>query len=212
MWCSSSKTYINDQIYYDSYSKSNILNNYFHSVFTTDNQTDTPIADNNNPYPDITEIHVTLNGVYKLLKELKQHKAPGPDLIPNRLLKETAEDIAPTLTLLFQASIKQSKVPSEWKHAHISPILKKDDRSLPSNYRPISLTCVCSKLLKHIFYTAIIKHLVIHNILTNAQHGFRQGHSCDSQLLLTVHDIATGLNNGKQIDAIALDFTKAFDN
>ena len=202
---------LNDQIHYDSYSKSNILNNYFHSVFTTDNLTNTPIADNNNPYPDITEMHVTLNGVYKLLKELKQHKAPGPDLILNRLLKETAEDIAPTLTLLFQASIKQSKVPSEWKHAHLSPIFKKGDRSLPSNYRPISLTRVCSKLLEHIIYTAIMKHLVIYNILTDAQHGFIQGHSCDSQLLLTVHDIATGLDNGKQIDAIALDFTKAFD-
>ena len=114
------------------------------------------------------------------------------------------------LTLLFQASIKQSIVPTEWKQAHISPIFKKGDRSLPLNYKPISLTCVCSKykLLEHIIYSAIMKHLTTHNILTDAQHGFRLGRSCDSQLLLTVHDIATGLNNGKQIDAIALDFTK----
>ena len=71
-----------------------------------------------------------------ILKDLKQYKAPENDLILNHLLKE----IVPVLTLLFQTSIKQSKVPSKWKHAHISPIFKIGDHSLPSNYRPISLT------------------------------------------------------------------------
>jgi len=51
----------------------------------------------------------------------------------------------------------------------------------------------------------------LHNILSDAQHGFRQNHSCELQLLLTVDDFAKGLNDGKQIDAVALDFTKAFD-
>jgi len=56
-----------------------------------------------------------------------------------------------------------------------------------------------------------LKHLNAHSILTDVQHSFRQGRSCESQLLLTVQDIASVLNNGKQMDAIALDFTKAFD-
>ena len=56
-----------------------------------------------------------------------------------------------------------------------------------------------------------MKHLNSHKILSDAQHGFRQNHSCESQLLLTVNDFAKGLNDGKQTDAVSLDFSKAFD-
>ena len=153
-----------------------------------------------------------------LLKNIKEHEAHGPDKIPNHpdkipnhLLKECAVEIAPSLVLLFQTSIKQSKVPFEWKHALISPIFKKGDKSLPFNYRPVSLVCVCCKILEHIIYSEIMKHLNLNNILSDAQHGFQQNHSCESQLLLTVDDSAKGFNDGKQIDAVALDFAKAFD-
>ena len=104
-----------------------------------------------------------------LLKNIEEHKAHGPDKIPNRLLKECAVEIAPSLVLLFQTSIKQSKVPSEWKHALVSRIFKKGEKSLPSNYRPVSLVCVRCKMLEH---TEIMKHLNLHNILSDAQHGF----------------------------------------
>ena len=56
-----------------------------------------------------------------------------------------------------------------------------------------------------------MNHLNLHDILSDAQHGFRSKRSCETQLLLTVHDFASGLNDGKQTDAIILDFTKAFD-
>jgi len=56
-----------------------------------------------------------------------------------------------------------------------------------------------------------MKHLNLHNILSDARHSFRQNHSCESQLLLTVDDFAKSLNDGKQFDAVALDFTKAFN-
>ena len=127
------------------------------------------------------------------------------------MLKECAVEIAPSLTLLFQASINQSVVPTEWKHALVTPVFKKGDCSLPSNYRPVSLTCVCGKILEHIVYSEVMKHLNLYNILSDVQHGFRQHYSCELQLLLTVHDLVTSLDNSKQIDAVALDFTKAFD-
>ena len=95
---------------------------------------------------------------------------------PNCLLKECADEIVPALTLLFQASINQSGVPTEWKHALVTPVFKKGDRSLPSNYRPVSLTCVCGKILEHIVYSEVMKHLNLYNILSDVQHGFRQHH------------------------------------
>jgi len=147
------------------------------------------------PYPTISDISVTLNGVVNLLKNIKEHKTFVPDKIPNRFLKECSTEIVPSLVLLFQASIKQSKVPSEWKHALVSPIFKRGDKSLPSNYRPVSLVC---KILEHIIYSKMMKHLKSHDILSSAQHGFCQNHSCESQLLLTVNDFAKGLDDGNQ--------------
>ena len=93
------------------------------------------------------------------------------------------------LTLLFQASIHQSLVPLDWKHANIMPIFKKGDRSLCSNNRPVSLTCICSKIVEHIVYSHISSHLSQYDILCNEQHGFRNLRSCKTQLLLTVNDL-----------------------
>ena len=119
--------------------------------------------------------------------------------------------IPPALTLLYRASINQGAVPSDWKMANIVPIFKKGSKSSPSNYRPISLTSICCKILEHIIYSGISHHLEEHNVIRNEQHGFRSGRSCETQLLITIHDFANNLNNQKQTDAILLDFTKAFD-
>ncbi len=75
-----------------------------------------------------------------LLRNLKPHTASGPDGIPAKLLKITAEEISPALTLLFQASINQGRVPPQWKKGQIVPLFKKGSRSDPANYRPISLS------------------------------------------------------------------------
>ena len=115
-----------------------------------------------NPYPAMDNIQVNCNGVIKLLRNLKPYKATGPDGIPAKLLKETAEQIAPAITLLFQASLNQGCVPSTWKEAHVVPVFKKGSRSTPSNYRPISLTSILCKLCEHIVHSAVINHLIEH--------------------------------------------------
>jgi hypothetical protein len=113
--------------------------------------------------------------------------------------------------MLFQASLKQGSVPSDWKSAMITPRFKKGDRSKASNYRPVSLTSICSKILEHIIHSHIMKHFDHHQILHDAQHGFRKKRSCESQLILTVHDLAKSLDTKSQVDAVLLDFSKAFD-
>ena len=115
------------------------------------------------------------------------------------------------LTVIFQASLHQCCVPREWKFARVVPIYKKGDHSIPNNYRPISLTSVCSTLLEHIIYSHIFSHLDLHSILCNEQHGFRQHWSCETQLLSTIHDFAKNLDERLQTDVIFLDFSKAFD-
>ena len=80
-------------------------------------------------------------------------------------------------------------LPNDWLSANITPIFKKGDRTNPSNYRPISLTAICCKIMEHIVYHSIMEHLQNYNILYNYQYGFRQGHSSETQLITVVEDI-----------------------
>ena len=105
----------------------------------------------------------------------------------------------------------QGCVPDDWKLANVAPIFKKGDRGKASNYRPVSLTCISCKLLEHIVSSNVMSHLEAHDILTDAQHGFRRRRSCETQLILTVQDSAQGIEDKQQIDVILLDFSKAFD-
>ena len=80
------------------------------------------------------------------------------------------------------------------------------------NYRPVSLTCIIYKLLEHIICKHILAHLEDHTILTDLQHGFRSGRSCETQLVTTFQNLAQMHNkNGSQIDIAVLDFSMAFD-
>lgn len=56
-----------------------------------------------------------------------------------------------------------------------------------------------------------MKHLQVNDILTDCQHRFRAKRSTKSQLILTIHDLANSLDNGKSVHAVVLDFAKAFD-
>lgn len=166
---------------------------------------------NDSPFPEISHISISVDGVANLLQNLNPHKATGPDGIPAYFLKECSNEIAPILTLIFQCSMQQGSMPDEWKTANIIPIFKKGDRTSTGNYRPVSLTSICSKLLEHIIYSSIFCHLKEYNILCEEQHGFQTGKSCETQLIMTINDFANCLNENNQIDCIFLDFSKAFD-
>ena len=136
--------------YSDARMKANILNYQFTSVFKSEDPLQ-PLPDMSpSPHLAVSDITITQEGVQTLLCHHNPHKATGPDQVSPRLLKETAKQISPALTLVFQASINQGKVPEEWKSANITPLFKKGDRSAPVNYRPASLTSVCSKVMEHI--------------------------------------------------------------
>ncbi|MEW8548097.1 MAG: reverse transcriptase family protein, partial [Candidatus Thiodiazotropha sp.] len=197
-------------VHSDPQTKASILNNQFVSAFTEEDKSYLPTL-GSSPYPNVPNFTIGTEGVKKLLEGLNPHKASGPDNIPTRFLKEAASEVAPALSLIFAASLSQGKVPDDWKTADVTPIFKKGDRSTASNYRPISLTAVCSKVMEHILHSQIMQHLDHHNILSDQQHGFRKKRSCESQLILTIQDLASGLEEGEQIDAILLDFSKAFD-
>ena len=177
--------------------KADILNQQFASVFSHEDTSALPDM-GPSPYPDMPDITVNNPGIAKLLSGLNPHKACGPDQIPPRLLKEFADEIAPSLGLLFNASLHQHKVglPTEWKKALVVPLFKKGERAKPAKYTPVSHTCICCKILENVVHHHIITHLGKLNILSEAQHGFRKDRSCESQLILTIQDLASGLEEG----------------
>ena len=126
-------------------------------------------------------------------------------------MKETASTIAPALTAIFKKSLDTEEVPEDWRTANVTPIFKKGTRYTTSNYRPVSLTCISSKLMEHIVLRCIMDHADKNNILYSLQHGFRSSRSCESQLLSFTDDVSKNLNNNRQTDILIVDFSKAFD-
>ena len=82
-----------------------------------------------------------------ILENLVLRRAPGPDVLTTYIFKHYASKIAPILQMLFTQSVNTSTLPEDWLTANITPVYKKGSRSIPSNYRPISLTSVCSNIL-----------------------------------------------------------------
>ena len=186
------------------------LNNQFKSVFTVEDLESIPEMPASS-YPSINNIDISPNGVFKILSELDPYKSPGPDAISGHLVKQTAAEITPMLTHLFQQSLSAGVVPRQWKLAHVTPIFKSGKRTVPQNYRPLSLTSIICKAMEHILTSQIMKHLEAHDILVPCQFGFRSRHSCESQLLTVTDDFAKALNNKLQVDVGILDLSKAFD-
>ena len=197
------------KLHADSQTKADILLAQFKSVFTT------PLPPSNLNLPpavnNISQIKISTEGVVKLLKNLHPHKAPGPDNLPNIVLKTLADQIGPSLAIIYQVSLNSGKLPTDWLSANVSCAFKKGDRHLASNYRPISLTSVPCKILEHIVCRHILSHLESNNILTDLNHGFRSGYSTETQLLITTQDLLSSYDNNKQVDMAILDFSKAFD-
>ena len=196
--------------YSEASDKAEILNNQFASAFTREDCSTMPSMGKSldTEAPPLT---IQNNGVQKILEGLNPHKASGPDEISSRFLKEMAPSISPALTLIFQASYDQGTVPTDWKGAFVTTLFKKEDKSKASNYRPVSLTSICSKAMEHIIHSHLMKYLDSHHILSDQQQGFSKRRSCESQLITTVHELASGLDKRQKIDAILLDFSKAFD-
>lgn len=133
-------------------SKAEALQSHFASVFTKENLNSNPVL-KSELLPTIGNIKISSACVKAQLDKVNSNKACGPDKIHPRVLKELSQEIAPILAHLFQQSIDHGKVPSEWKKENISAVFKKGHKHCPSNYRPVSLTCICSKVLEHIIST-----------------------------------------------------------
>lgn len=159
----------------------------------------------------IGDIEITPDIVQKLILNLDQSKSVGPDGIHPKLLVNLAKNdqFIAAVTILFKEIYSTGKMPSVWKTANVTALHKKGSKCDPSNYRPISLTCILCKVYEKIIRNHILEH-VLPNI-TKKQHGFMPGRSCLSNLLESFDVINDFLAQGESADIFYLDFQKAFD-
>ena len=108
-------------------------------------------------------------------------------------------------------TLSRGNIPTDWKVANVVPIFKSGKNNLADNYRPISLTSVVVKTLERLIHKHIMKYLTDFQLLKDNQHGFRPSRSCVTQLLQLVHEWFQALEKLGSVDAVFLDFAKAFD-
>ena len=136
-----------------------LFNQYFVSVFASDQGTPAPERENGQLLDSglfLTDVILSVSEVEQTLLNLEASKATGPDELPAKILKETAEVIAPLLTELFNKSLRLGCLPEDWKLANIVPVFKKDNKEQAENYRPISLLSIASKVMESCSFNANI--------------------------------------------------------
>ena len=138
---------------------------------------------------EIREIVITREEVKTRLEKLNVNKSCGPDNIHPLVLQKTASATCIPLELIFKRSLQDGECPDDWRSANVAPIHKKGDRTDPNNYRPVSLTSQVCKILETIVRKRLVEHLTENNILRDEQHGFREGRSCLTSTLWTIHQI-----------------------
>ena len=113
---------------------------------------------------------------------------------------------------MFEAFFLNAYIPPIWKMAFVRSIMKSGSPDLPSNYRPISLTCTCSKVMESIVGKHILQYLFGNGLITDQQYGFLPKRSTCLQLLDSFQDWILELSDKGSLEVIYLDFAKAFDS
>jgi Reverse transcriptase (RNA-dependent DNA polymerase)/Endonuclease-reverse transcriptase len=188
--------------------KANALNKFYGDVF---NDNDGPDGEGEQIEEEEEKIRLTEGEVWNVLKKLKNGKSPGVDGIQSDLLKLAGRGIVGYLLRLFQASLTTGKLPQDWKEAEVVPISKGGPRGKVDNYRGISLTSDVCKTKERVLIGRVIEKVDERRAISDAQHGFRKGYSCETQLLGFAEELARVVDRGGCIDAVFLDFEKAFD-
>jgi len=201
----------------DDKAMSEVLNEYFASVFTVEDLNNVPMAEmRDNRQQPIEELQlkamdITDEKVYEALKNLKPNKTGGVDGLNSSFILGVAEAIVEPLRIIYAKTLSSGIVPKDWKNANVTAIFKKGSRKKAENYRPVSLTSHICKCFERILKDEMVKHLESQCLIKESQHGFRTNRSCLTNLLESSEWMKKMVDEGSPVDIIYLDFSKAFD-
>lgn len=215
----------NNSTYFTDEEKANAIGEIFEQVHVLDAHTDTQhfehVTQTVHNYintPHITDkkilhtYYTTPTKLKTIIKKLTTNKAPGPDLIENKIIKSLPRKTIVQLTYIINSIIRLNYFPDNWKTATIIPILKPNKNiHHPTSFRPISLLNSISKLTERVIFDNLLKFTVSNNILPDHQFGFRQQRSTTQQLARILNDAIYNFNKNKVTVMCLLDIEKAFD-
>ena len=135
----------------------------------------------------------------KIIQNLNQNKAHGPNKISIRMTKICGKSLRKPLEMIFNSCIIKGEYPSEWKKANVVPVHKKGNKQSLKNYRPISLLPVFETNFERIIYNNIFEYLTTSKLISDNQSRVKPGGSCVSQLLSITHEIYHSLDNGLKV-------------
>ena len=153
----------------------------------------------------------TEDEIFKIISNLDSKKSTGPNSIPIAILNDNKNILSLPISLLVNQSFNEGIFPNLCKIAKVIPIHKKGHKTVSSNYQPISLLSIFSKIFEKCMYTRIYSFLEKYQIIYNRQFGFRSKHSTNHALCSLIETVKTFLDNGNFVCGIFIDLQKAFD-
>ena len=207
----------NNEIVLDDTKKANLMNEFFSTV---GEKLATKLTPNAEPFsqiyrvtPSMSEINIDHTKFAKSFQSsVKLGKSSGPDNISPMELKLCEETSAKSLVKVLQKGVSRLNFPSQWKKANVSCIYKKGAKKDCSNYRPIFLLSILSKVFEHYICSIMCDHIKSHDLLSKHQWGFRKHHSTEDLLLHQTECWHKALDKGKTIAVLFVDYQKAFDS
>ena len=139
---------------------------------------------------------------------MKGNKPTGGDDISTRVIKLAGPYITDWIVRICNCSIKTGRFPDTWKVARVTPMHKKDSRDDISNYRPISILPIASKILEKHVSSHLYEYMTSYNLLHQKQSGFRANHSCETAFTLMVNTWLSVLNRGNEIGLLLISWIK----
>ena len=194
----------------------NCFNDYFASMFEDRQVIDSPNESHRPTTGDnratLSHVEVDVHDVIKILNNLPCKNSLDNDGLSYNILKKGGSIVACFLSNFFALTLKQARIPNAWKKAIVTPIYKNGSKTLVKNYRPISITSCCSRILERLLNGKILRHLVQNNLLNGSQHGFLPGKSTDTILLKFYDYVTENVDKGFVVDAVFFYYSKAFDS
>ena len=161
--------------------------------------------------PSLPDIQFSESDIEFACQELSCSSAPGPDGLPASLLKTCRRELSKPLYILWRASMDHGVIPPDLLLVMVCPVHKGGSRAAPKNYRPVALTSHLTKVFERVLRKELVVFLEQHSLLPDSQHGFRAHRSTLTQLLSYWDTLLDDLEEGKGVDVIYTDFSKAFD-
>ena len=159
----------------------------------------------------ISEISTTPDEIMNICKSININKASCVDNVASEILRDAFLAVPDKLCLLFNNCFTNAIIPTTWKCARVTPLPKSGNSQTVSNYRPISLLPLLSKLIEKIVHRRLYDYLMEFDLLDKRQGGFRPEHSIVKTCAYFTEDLYQAINNNEITIAVYIDAMKAFD-